>query len=158
MHSGTSFLLPIFSLRTLYDVAFSYDPEDPTSPKKTGWLVLSGHDDPDPSHFIVRESFDKFVLDMMGSLVLAEEKSFGFVSALRMFGRCDVSIYRDISSGRYQYVVNEVTRSYSTCLFEPWCDPPGIVDIMMARFLHVLQSVATSKFLSGQPPPPPIPH
>jgi len=59
--------VPNLSFRTFYDVAFSYDPEDPTSPKKTGWLVLSGHDDPDPSHFIVHESFDKFVLDMMGS-------------------------------------------------------------------------------------------
>ena len=157
LHSGGSFLFPSFHFQAIDNDILSYDPEDPTSSQKTGWLVYTGHDDPEPAHFVLRESFEKFVLDMVGSLILAEEKMLGIVSGLRIFGRCDVSIYRDVSAGKYKYVMSEITRSYSTCLFEPSCDPTGIADVMIARLLHVLQRVASSKFLAGTPPPPPTP-
>ncbi|KIM37238.1 hypothetical protein M413DRAFT_13424 [Hebeloma cylindrosporum] len=82
--------------------AFAYDPKDPTSPNTTGWLVLQATDDPDPAHFIVRDSFEKFVLDMMGLMVLAEEKSSGVVSGLRMFGRLLLEASRSYQESQSQ--------------------------------------------------------
>jgi len=104
---------------------------------------------------ILKKSLPQFVLDMIGKMVLAEEKSYGVVSGLRIFGRCDVSIFRNVATGRYEYVVSKVTRSYSTCLFTPWCDPEGAADVMISRLLRVLHRVARVRFLSQAPPPPP---
>jgi len=85
---------------------------------------------------------------MLGMLILAEEETYGMVSALRLFSRCDISVYRNNVTGEYEYAISEITRSWSTCLFEPWAQTNGMVDFMMANLAKILRHAIMTKFLS----------
>jgi len=98
---------------------------------------------------------------MLGKLIIAEEQCSGRVSSLRIFCRLDISLYRDISrdGGQgYKYVVNEVNRTFSTCLFYNHSQPNGMGDGLFWHLAQALQHVAEKKFLINSPPPPPVPR
>ncbi len=52
-----------------------YDPEKPNDPHTTGWLHVDGNDSVDPADF-TGSTFQEFVLNMTGKMVLAEERQY----------------------------------------------------------------------------------
>lgn len=98
-----------------------------------------------------------FALQMLGKLILAEEKNSRQLSSLRIFCRLDISVYRDASydDGGFQYVVSEVNRTTSTALFTPYAEPIGTRHSMIRHLAQVLHHATVSKCFRASPPPPP---
>lgn len=130
---------------------FSYDKENLEHP---GWLTCGGDDGEkiDPLQFADNDTYETFVLGMMGMMVLAEEANYNTPSGIRVFTRCDVSVYRDCERQEYRYFVSEITRSWSTCLFYPWADPEGMGDIMVTQLAKLLHHLTSTKYLQASPP------
>ena len=107
-----------FFVVLFYNLTRTFLRYDPVNPGNPSWLIVDGNDAHliDPLALDPERSYEKYVLDMLGKMVLAEEAQYGAVSGLRLFGRWDVSVCRHKATGKYQYFVNEVTRSWDTCL------------------------------------------
>jgi hypothetical protein len=100
---------------------------------------------------------------MLGKLILAEERCSGRFSALRIFCRIDVSVFRDCSGdvdldsdSGFKYVVNEVDRTLNTCLYYAMNKPGGAADMMFVHLSKILLSAVQKKLLLNPPPPPPV--
>jgi hypothetical protein len=106
----------------------------------------------DPLIYDPDNGYEKFVLDMMGKMVLAEEHQYGMVSGLRVFARWDVSVFRNVDSCKYEYFVSEITRSWSTCLFQPEASPTGMGNLMLLHLAKLLHHLSVTKFLKNSPP------
>ena len=91
---------------------------------------------------------------MLGKLILAEERTSGKLSSLRIFTRLDISVYRDVSrdGSGFQYVLSEVNRNLSTCLYFNWAKPSGMRDAMLLHHSKLLWHVARYKCLLKEPP------
>jgi hypothetical protein len=96
--------------------------------------------------------YEKYLLEMLGKMVLAEEAQYGAVSGLRLFGRWDISVFRHRDTGKYKYFVNEVTRSWDTCLFHLYAEPKGITDFFFLHLAQLLHYCVTMQFLRSPPP------
>jgi len=71
----------------------------------------------------------------------------------------DISVYCDTSrDGRqgFKYVVNEVNRTFSTCLYYKHGQPQGMADGLFQHLTQVLHHVVVNEFLITPPPPSPV--
>jgi hypothetical protein len=138
----------IFPSLLPYGAPFRYDSNQPNNP---GWLTCDGNDAGlvDPLEYNPDKGYEKYVLDMMGKMVLAEEQQYGVVSGLRLFSRWDVSVFRHEESDKYHYFVSEVTRSWGTCLFHHKADPEGMGDFMFAHLAKLLHHCIATHYLQS---------
>lgn len=128
-----------------------YNPAKPNDPHMTGWLHVDGTDAVDPADF-AGSTFHEFVLNMIGKMVLAEERQYQRFSGLRIFARLDVSVYRDTRSGTYKYFVSEVTRGHGTHLFHGRDSEVGASDHFISVLSKILHYTATNKLNHSLPP------
>jgi len=94
---------------------------------------------------------------MLGKLILAEERTSGELSSLRIFSRLDISVYRDTSANGsgFQYVLSEVNRTLSTAVYSAYAEPIGTWDALITHLAETLHlATANGCFLSHPPPPP----
>lgn len=142
-----------FFVVLFYNLTRTFLRYDPVNPGNPGWLIVDGNDAHliDPLALDPERSYEKYVLDMLGKMVLAEEAQYGAVSGLRLFGRWDVSVCRHKATGKYQYFVNEVTRSWDTCLFHHHSDPEGMGDFLLSHLAKLLHHCVTTEFLRSRP-------
>jgi len=79
---------------------------------------------------------------MLSKLIIEEERTNKFRSGLRIFNRFDVSVFKVRDTGKVVYMMNEITRSHFTGLFQAW-DSQGYMDVMfqeLERILHLRAS------------------
>ena len=98
-----------------------------------------------------------FSLNMLGKLILAEERASNALSALRIFARLDISVYRDasVNGSGFQYVVSEVNRTLGTCLYSAFAEPIGTWDALVTHLAETLHLVTSNKCLVKPAPTPP---
>ncbi len=95
--------------------------------------------------------FQKYALEMLGKLVVADEFRSKRRSQLRIFCRLDVGVFKSQNTGKFQYMVNEITPCHTTGLFMAW-DQIGRMEIFfqeMAKILHFLASERKRFFLKS---------
>lgn len=112
--------------------------------KKLTWLASSSLS---PHQEDSDRSFSSFVLNMLYRLVRAEELVTQRKSCMRIFVRMDVSVVE--RHGRFQYYVNELTRSHQTGLFLHW-DTAGKMDLCIQDLSKVLHLIAYERTLANK--------
>ena len=90
--------------------------------------------------------FVRWVLTMLGRLVDADEYLIGHTSGLRTFVRLDVGVYRNASTGDFQYFINEMSKGINVGLFMEWADPLDR-KIFFTELAHTLHFVAAQSLL-----------
>lgn len=96
------------------------------------WLaatVLSPHQED------TENTLSQFILDMLYRLIIAEEYFTKRPSTMRIFVRMDISVF--MNDGKFQYFINELTRSHQTGLFFHW-DIVGKMDSCIQELAKVL--------------------
>lgn len=143
----------LFSCFFFYCLTYTFVRFDPNNPGNPGWLHLDGNDADavNPTAPYPEQGYEKYLLEMVGKMVLAEEAQYGAISGLRLFGRWDISVCRHRVTGKYQYFVNEITRSWDTCLFHPHADPEGMGDFLLDHLTKLLHHCVTTEFLRSRP-------
>ena len=63
--------------------------------------------------------YEKYLLSMLGQIVLANEYASQHFSGLRQCVRVDVSVYQD-NEGKFHYFVNELAHCMNTGLWGRW--------------------------------------
>lgn len=112
------------------------------SKSDTAWLA-----DPETGPFEQHrhrpeDIFEIYLLKMLSKLIIEEERTNKFRSGLRIFNRFDVSVFKVRDTGKVVYMMNEITRSHFTGLFQAW-DSQGYMDVMfqeLERILHLRAS------------------
>lgn len=134
---------------TFYLTDISYDPQESAETRK---VFLTG--DPSVDPLLYNGEFQIYVLEMMGKLVLMEEKTTQRMSGMRIFCRLDVSVYCDRLTREYRYYCNEVTRAHVGALFASWDEHERleIIYTQLSRILHM----CTSHGVFNSPPPAPL--
>lgn len=101
------------------------------------------------------KSFEFFALSMLARLIVTEECQFDNekFSGLRIFCRLDISVFREQNTGKYQFFVDEVTRTHGAGLFKRW-DTIRNTDFGFQGMEEVLHFVVNGKFYSEPPPHP----
>jgi hypothetical protein len=84
------------------------------------------------------DTLQRFVLETLHRLIIAEEHITNRPSTMRIFVRMDISVFRN--EGCFQYYINELTRSHQTGLFCHW-DVAGRMDLCIQDLAKVLHYV-----------------
>ncbi|KDR67504.1 hypothetical protein GALMADRAFT_216369 [Galerina marginata CBS 339.88] len=106
-------------------------------------LGLTDFDDPNLS-------FESYVLRMLAKVIILEEVKFKRKSGLRIFCRMDVSVYRNATTAKHEFFVNEITRSHGACLFTKW-DHSLKWRAAFNTFSQILHLAAKKKFYLSPP-------
>lgn len=106
-------------------------------------LSVTGHD--------VDSSFEYFVLQMLGQVIVLEEHRYCCLSGMRLFVRVDASVYRNMETGQNSFFINEMTRSTTTSLFKAFQDKDEF-KVLIRTFADTLHVVASQKCTLRQPP------
>jgi hypothetical protein len=99
------------------------------------WLAsssLSPHEEEEES------PLPRYVLGMLYRLIVAEEAITQRRSCMRIFVRVDVSVFE--RDGKFQFMINELTRSHQTGLFLHW--DHGKMDLCIQELANALHFVA----------------
>ena len=141
--------LPI-SYRTLNNiVTIRLTKEDSESSNRT-WLA-----DPTLSPLETDHCFEKYVLEMLEKIVAADEFHIKRRSQFRIFCRFDVGVFKSQATGKFHYMMNELTPCHTTGLFVAW-DQSHRMEIFfqeMAKTLHFLTSEFKPSLLTPSPSP-----
>lgn len=96
-------------------------------------------------------SYENFVLQTVGQIIILEEHRYKALSDLRIFVRADVSIYKNVDTGEHSFFVNEFTRSSNTFLFP---DTGHKVEPVPSSLAVALHTVASRRAKLFKPPLP----
>jgi hypothetical protein len=66
----------------------------------------------------IDKTLPQFVLNMLSRVITAEEHFTKRRSCMRLFVRMDVSVFQ--RQREFHYIINELTRSHQTALFQQW--------------------------------------
>ncbi|KAF8873546.1 hypothetical protein CPB84DRAFT_1798310 [Gymnopilus junonius] len=131
-------------IRPLHKFQFDRNREE----NKFSWFVA---EDVSARAYDFADSYEKFVLEMVGKVIMLEELRYKVPSDLRIFVRADVSVYRNADTGKYSFFVNEFTRSTTTSLFLYYLDGSA-GDVLITTMVDVLHTVASNKAKHLPPP------
>lgn len=108
-------------------------------------------------HCMLDEDFPKYVLSMLGQIILAQEFQSGHFSGLRLFCRMDVSVYQSTDE-KFHYFVNELDHSTHTGLWPNW-DLHSVIETAWNELSGLLECAVLKRYLErgglGKCPLPP---
>ena len=96
------------------------------------------------------QGFVDWVLTMLGRLVDADEYLSGHASGLRTFVRLDVGVYRNASTGDFQYFINEMSKGINVGLYMQWVNDLD-QHFFFSELSHTLHFLATQFQLENSP-------